>query len=62
VSYRISIPEGQLPELFGALTHIPEFKADFVPLYREIFHGGSLEVSVIEALRLRVAKQTECGL
>jgi hypothetical protein len=62
MSRRISIPEGQLPELFGALTHIPSFKAAFVPLYREMFHGGVLDITVIEALRLRVAKQTDCGL
>jgi hypothetical protein len=58
----VAIPEGRFPELFVALEHLPRFHAAFSRLYAEIFNGGVLEIAVIEAIRLRIARTSGCGL
>jgi alkylhydroperoxidase family enzyme len=58
----VAIPEGRYPELFSALSHNPEFHDAFAAMYAEIFNGGVLDIAVIEAIRLRVARTSGCGL
>lgn len=58
----VTIPDGRFPELFAALSHTPGFHDAFAALYAEIFNRGVLDVAVIEAIRLRVARTSGCGL